>query len=174
MEFGVRSCYDESKRCGEAVIFSYNERHGTRHGLVRIFNTYGPRMNPDDGRVVINFLVQGMNGQALTVHGDCKQTRSFCYVSDLIEGIFMYAERDLNRPVNIGNPTEFTILELVDVIRKILSDKKLDVSFKPMPLDDPKRRRPDIRVAQDLMKPWALKVPLEQGLRHMIEWLKTK
>lgn len=168
---GPRSCYDEAKRFGEALIYSYNQRNKTRHGLVRIFNTYGPRMNPNDGRVIINLLVQGLQGHDLTVYGDGQQTRSFCYVDDLIAGISQYAEKDLLGPVNIGNPGEFTILELAKTVQKIFSEKKLKIVHLPLPADDPKRRCPDITKAKELLSPWQPKVSLDEGLSRMLEWL---
>lgn len=170
--FGPRSCYDEAKRCGEAVIYSYNQRNQTRHGMVRIFNTYGPRMNPFDGRVVINFLVQAMMGQALSVYGNGKQTRSFCYVDDLIEAIYRYAKTDLAEPVNIGNPSEFTVMQLAEKIQKMFAEKDLTISFSPLPGDDPLQRRPDISKAKKLLNGWEPKVPLDSGLQFMAKWLK--
>lgn len=173
--YGERSCYDEAKRFGEGLIFSHNKRHGTKHGLVRIFNTYGPRMNPQDGRVVINFLVQALKGEPLTVYGDGKQTRSFCYVSDLVDGIVRYAETDLTEPVNIGNDKEFTILELAQEVQSLAATqgKKLELKFFELPADDPKQRRPDITKAKKLLAPWQPRVPLREGLTKMLEWLKA-
>lgn len=172
--FGERSCYDEAKRYGEALIFSLNRLRGTSHGLVRIFNTYGPRMNPADGRVIINFLVQAKEGRDLTVYGDGKQTRSFCYVDDLVDGIVSYARSGLTEPVNLGNPVEFTMLELAEVVREISGKKELKITFHPMPADDPKRRRPDIAKAQEKLKPWAPRVPLREGLVKMKAWLDSR
>jgi nucleoside-diphosphate-sugar epimerase len=170
--FGERSCYDEAKRCGEAIIFSYNARNKTKHGMVRIFNTYGPRMNPHDGRVVINFLVQALKKESLTVYGDGSQTRSFCFVDDLINGIFAYAKTGLNYPVNLGNPNEFTILELAQKVQKQFADSKLQISFMPLPKDDPKQRRPDITIATKILSPWKPTVQLAEGLIAMTNWLK--
>jgi nucleoside-diphosphate-sugar epimerase len=169
---GPRSCYDESKRFGESLIYTYNLKNKTQHGLVRIFNTYGPRMNPNDGRVIINFLVQAMKGEALTVYGSGQQTRSFCYVDDLIEGIMKYAESPLTEPVNIGNDHEFTILEAAETVKKIFSDKKLKIEFQALPKDDPKQRKPDLSKAKKLLAPWSPKVSLAEGLRHVIKWLE--
>lgn len=171
--YGPRSCYDESKRFGEALIYTRNWKLGTQHGLVRIFNTYGPRMNPVDGRVVINFLVQALNNQELTVYGDGLQTRSFCYVDDLISGITQYAHSDETTPINLGNPKEFTILELAEKVRSIFDSKKLKLAFKEMPQDDPKQRKPDIQIAIQKLK-WSPKVDLDVGLPKMIEWLKKE
>lgn len=167
--FGERACYDESKRLGEALIFTYNKRYGTRHGLVRIFNTYGPRMNREDGRVVVNLLIQAMKGAELTLYGDGTQTRSFCYVDDLIEGIFSYAISSHCLPVNLGNSSEFSLLELVEVLRtKIFPEKRLQVIHLPLPKDDPKQRCPDLTRAIELLHPWRPRVYLEEGLKRML------
>ncbi|MFZ4404241.1 MAG: NAD-dependent epimerase/dehydratase family protein [Pseudobdellovibrionaceae bacterium] len=171
--FGVRSCYDEAKRFGESLIFSYNQRFATRHGLVRIFNTYGPRINPNDGRVVINFLLQALKSEPLTVYGDGSQTRSFCYVSDLIEGIYKYATNDITEPVNIGNPTEFSILDLAHIVQKMFADKNLSIEFKDLPGDDPKQRKPDISKAGKLLN-WQPQISLQEGLNKMTDWLRTE
>jgi len=170
--FGIRSCYDEAKRFGESLIFTHNWKKNTKHGLVRIFNTYGPRMNPSDGRVIINFLVQALRGEPLTVYGDGHQTRSFCYVSDLVEGIHRYAESNLAEPVNIGNDTEFSLLELVDLVRDMFAPTDLLITHMPLPKDDPKQRRPDIHKARELLGGWEPKVPLRDGLKHMRKWLE--
>lgn len=169
---GIRSCYDESKRYGETLIHTWNWKKNTRHGFVRIFNTYGPRMNPADGRVIINFLEQALKKQPLTVYGDGKQTRSFCFVDDLIAGIIAYAKSDLVQPVNIGNDKEFSLLELVDVIGQIFNDRKLELKFFPLPSDDPQQRRPDLGLARSLLK-WEPKIPLKEGLQKMRAWLET-
>ena len=169
--FGPRSCYDESKRLGEAILYTFNQKFGNEHGLVRIFNTYGPRMNPSDGRVVINFLVQGMSGQKLTIHGDGKQTRSFCYVEDLINGIWAYAQKDLYEPVNLGSEFQFTILDLAEKVRAMFPEKKLQIEFIGRPVDDPQNRRPDLTKARELLKPWNSSTPLEVGLKHLSDWL---
>ena len=171
--FGVRSCYDEAKRFGEALLFTHNWKKKTQHGLVRIFNTYGPRMNPVDGRVIINFLTQALKGEKLTVYGEGRQTRSFCYVTDLIDGIHRYAQSDLTVPINLGNDKEFTILELVEEVKKIFPNKNLSVTHKPIPGDDPKQRRPDLTLARKLLSPWAPKTPLSEGLEKMTNWLQS-
>lgn len=170
--FGERSCYDEAKRFGESLIFSHNQRHATKHGLVRIFNTYGPRMNPNDGRVIINFLVQALQNQALTVYGDGKQTRSFCFVDDLVAGIIKYASSDITYPVNLGNDIEFSINELAAIVCDIFKEQNLKTIYKDLPADDPKQRRPDLRKAKELLKDWAPRVQLKEGLQQMIRWMK--
>jgi nucleoside-diphosphate-sugar epimerase len=169
---GPRSCYDEAKRFGETLVYTRNWKRGTAHGLVRIFNTYGPRMNPSDGRVVINFLVQGLGREPLTVYGDGTQTRSFCFVSDLVNGIARYAESDLTEPVNLGNDREFTILELAQEVR-ILFGNDLPIVHRALPADDPVKRRPDLKKARELLAGWSPTVPLSEGLRLMLEWLKS-
>jgi UDP-glucuronate decarboxylase len=169
--FGPRSCYDESKRFGEALLYTYNLKHQSSHGLVRIFNTYGPRMNPMDGRVVINFLVQALRGEDLTIYGDGHQTRSFCYVDDLISGIRKYADSRMTSPINIGNNVEFTILELAEIIQKELFPKKnLKITFQGLPTDDPLQRCPDISLAKKHLS-WEPKVALRDGLKKMTGWL---
>lgn len=170
--FGERSCYDEAKRFGEALIFSHNKRHNTQHGLIRFFNSYGPRMNPDDGRVVINFIKQALANDPLTVYGDGTQTRSFCYVEDTIAGIAKYTENNITFPVNIGNDKEFTIKELATVVQKI-TKTSASISFEPLPSDDPKRRRPDLTKAKSLLSPWEPKISLETGVQKMVEWLSN-
>lgn len=170
---GPRSCYDEAKRFGESLLFTHNWKKNTKHGMVRIFNTYGPRMNPADGRVVINFLVQGLQGGPLTIYGNGSQTRSFCYVDDLVRGIRAYANSELCEPINIGNPTEFTILGLVQAVEGLFAPKVLERSFHPFPQDDPKQRRPDISRARAKLG-WEPKVPLAEGLSRMLNWLKTQ
>jgi nucleoside-diphosphate-sugar epimerase len=169
---GPRSCYDEAKRFGEALIYTHNLRHKTKHGLVRIFNTYGPRMNPNDGRVIINFLIQALEGSALSIYGDGSQTRSFCFVDDLVDGIVRYAQTDLIEPVNLGNDKEFTILEAAELVVKIFSNKNLKKIFEPLPKDDPKQRKPDLTRAKNLLKPWSPKISLEEGLRQMLTALQ--
>jgi nucleoside-diphosphate-sugar epimerase len=169
--FGVRSCYDEAKRFGEALLFTHNLKKKTKHGLVRIFNTYGPRMNPVDGRVIINFLVQAAKGQKLTVYGDGSQTRSFCYITDLIAGLVRYAEIDICEPVNLGNDKDFSILQLAEEVKKLYASKNLEIEFQPLPKDDPRQRRPDLTKAMKLLSPWSPKVDLAQGLRLMKEGL---
>lgn len=172
--FGERSCYDEAKRFGEALIYSHNKRFGTKHGMVRIFNTYGPRMNPSDGRVIINFLYQAIKNQPLSIYGDGSQTRSFCYVDDLVAGIVRYAMSDLNEPCNIGNPKEFTILELAKLVQSLYQDKKLNIVFHDLPKDDPKQRRPDISKAIEKFKDWQPQIQLQSGIKLMAQWLETK
>lgn len=171
--FGERACYDESKRLGEAIIFSYNKIKGTKHGMVRIFNTYGPRMNPTDGRVIINFLKQAIENKPLTIYGDGQQTRSFCFVSDLIAAITRYAETDITFPINTGNTNEFKILDLVQNIQKLFPEKKLTIEFHGLPADDPKQRRPDTTLAKKHLN-WEAEVSLEDGLKKMSEWTKMK
>ena len=167
---GSRSCYDEGKRCAETLFFDYWRQHKTRIKVIRIFNTYGPRMHPNDGRVVSNFIVQALNNQDITLFGDGSQTRSFCYVDDLIEGMvrLMNTSDDVTGPVNVGNPGEFTIRELAEKVIK-LTGSKSKLVFKPLPQDDPKQRKPDITLAKQLLK-WEPKVPLEEGLKKTIEY----
>ena len=171
--FGVRACYDESKRFGEALIFTHNWKKRTQHGLVRIFNTYGPRMNPHDGRVVINLLRQARDNEPLTVYGDGSQTRSFCYIDDLLDGIWRYAESSLTEPVNLGNDKEFTILELAQTVQALFPTKKIPVVFQPLPKDDPTQRRPDLKRAKEWLAPWQPKIALNEGLRRTSEWLNA-
>lgn len=167
---GIRSCYDEGKRCAETLFFDYWRQHQTRIKVVRIFNTYGPRMHPHDGRVVSNFIMQALRGEDITIYGDGKQTRSFCYVSDLIEGWIrlMASPDDVTGPINIGNPGEFTMLELAEnVIDLTNSGSKL--VFEPLPADDPKQRKPDITLAKEKLG-WEPTVPLREGLAKTIEY----
>jgi len=171
--FGPRACYDEAKRFGEALIYSWNEKFKKKHGLVRIFNTYGPRMNPDDGRVIINFLVQGIKGTDLTIYGDGTQTRSFCYVDDLVAGIICYANSDLIEPVNFGNDKEFTVQELAEKVQAIFSDKNIQIKYLEKAKDDPTKRRPDLSKARRNFPEWGPKVQLDEGLKKTLEWLKT-
>ncbi len=172
--FGPRSCYDESKRFGEALIYSWNQVHKTRHGCVRIFNTYGPRMNLNDGRVVINFLQQAARGEALTVYGSGEQTRSFCFVSDLCEAIYRYAKLERAKPINIGNDREFTINELVQATQSLFPTQTLKILKKPLPQDDPRQRCPDLSKAKELLEGWEPKIPLETGLAEMKKWIETE
>jgi UDP-glucuronate decarboxylase len=169
---GFRSCYDESKRFGEALVFTHNLKNQTKHGMVRIFNTYGPRMNPNDGRVIINFLVQALKGEALTVMGQGDQTRSFCYVSDLISGILTYSESQMVNPMNVGNDIEFSINELAQEVIKIFKDQKLNISLVPLPSDDPKQRCPDLSLIKKNFPDWRPRVSLNEGLHQMVTWLK--
>lgn len=169
---GIRSCYDEGKRCAETLFFDYYRQHALDIKVVRIFNTYGPRMHPNDGRVVSNFIVQALKGENITIYGDGKQTRSFCYVDDLIEGMLrmMDSGEGFPGPVNIGNPSEFTMLELAEnVIRLTGSRSKL--VFQPLPQDDPRQRQPDISLATEKLG-WTPKVGLEDGLKETIAYFR--
>ena len=170
---GRRSCYDEGKRCAETLFFDYHRENKVDIRVVRIFNTYGPRMHPNDGRVVSNFIVQALKGENITVYGDGQQTRSFCYVDDLLEGfVRLMVQTETVGPVNIGNPGEFTMLELAEqVLRQTKSKSK--IVHKPLPADDPKQRRPDITLAKKYLK-WEPKVPLAEGLKRTIAYFKTK
>jgi dTDP-glucose 4,6-dehydratase len=167
---GPRSCYDESKRFAEAITMAYHRRFGLRTNIVRIFNTYGPRMKLDDGRVVPSFLDQALRGENITVFGDGTQTRSFCYVSDLVEGIYRLMLADERYPVNLGNPVEMTILEFAQHIQ-LLTGTRSSVVFRPLPEDDPRQRRPDISKAQTLLG-WEPKVSLDEGLRPTIDYFR--
>ncbi|MEW6516290.1 MAG: UDP-glucuronic acid decarboxylase family protein [candidate division FCPU426 bacterium] len=171
---GVRSCYDEAKRFGEALTMEYVRKHRLDARIVRIFNTYGPRLQPDDGRVVSNFITQALAGKPLTIYGRGQQTRSFCYVDDLVEGLIRAAfrPRTAGAIINLGNPREFTVLEAARLVNR-LTGRKLPLVFKPLPGDDPQRRRPDIRRAQKLLG-WTPKVPLAEGLKKTIAWFQTK
>jgi UDP-glucuronate decarboxylase len=167
---GIRSCYDEGKRCAETLFFDYHRQHGVNIRVARIFNTYGPKMQIDDGRVVSNFIVQALKGDDITIYGEGTQTRSFCYVDDLINAfiLFMDSSLDTTGPINLGNPTEFTMLELAELVLKLTkSNSKL--MFKPLPSDDPKQRRPDISVAK-LHLDWQPKVVLADGLKETISY----
>ncbi|MEI6892680.1 MAG: UDP-glucuronic acid decarboxylase family protein [Pontiella sp.] len=167
---GIRSCYDEGKRCAETLFFDYWRQHQTRIKVVRIFNTYGPRMHPQDGRVVSNFIMQALRGEDISIYGDGKQTRSFCYVSDLIEGwIRLMATGDeITGPINIGNPGEFTMIELAENILE-LTNSSSKLIFKPLPADDPKQRKPDITLAKEKLG-WAPQVQLKEGLAKTITY----
>ena len=168
---GIRSCYDEGKRCAETLFFDYHRQNGVDIRIARIFNTYGPRMSPEDGRVVSSFIVQALKGEDLTVFGDGMQTRSFCYYSDLIEGFVRLMEQDQTiGPVNLGNPGEFTMLELAEKVIK-LTETKAKIVFKPLPQDDPKQRQPDIEIAKSKLN-WEPTVPLEEGLKETIAYFK--
>ena len=170
---GPRSCYDEGKRCAETLFFDYYRQHNLKIKVARIFNTYGPRMHPNDGRVVSNFILQALRGNPITIYGDGSQTRSFCYVEDLIEGCIRLMETpdDVIGPVNLGNPGEFTILELAEMAIE-LTGSKSELIFEPLPQDDPQRRCPDITLAKKLLD-WDPKVPLKEGLLPTIEYFKT-
>jgi UDP-glucuronate decarboxylase len=169
---GIRSCYDEGKRCAETLFFDYYRQHQLDIKVVRIFNTYGPRMHPNDGRVVSNFIVQALQGKDITIYGDGQQTRSFCYVDDLIEAMNLMMNTDTGfvGPVNIGNPGEFTMLELAQMILK-LSSSKSKLVYQPLPSDDPKQRQPDIELAKAKLG-WQPKVNLEDGLKETIAYFK--
>ncbi len=172
---GIRSCYDEGKRCAETLFFDYWREHEVDIKVVRIFNTYGPRMHPHDGRVVSNFIVQALQGQDITIYGDGSQTRSFCFMEDLIEGFrrMMQTEKGFTGPVNIGNPGEFTMLELAEkVIQFTGSASKL--VFQDLPQDDPKQRKPDISLAQEKLGGWEPKVQLDEGLQRTIDYFRTQ
>ena len=167
---GLRSCYDESKRFAEALTMAFHRVHGVRTNIARIFNTYGPRMQLDDGRVVPAFLGQALRGQPISVFGDGTQTRSFCYVSDMVDGLYRLMFSDERYPVNLGNPIELTMLEFAERIR-ILMGSLSPIEFQPLPSDDPKRRRPDITKAKQVLD-WEPKVALEDGLRETIDYFR--
>ena len=169
---GIRSCYDEGKRCAETLFFDYYRQHQTDIKVVRIFNTYGPRMHPNDGRVVSNFIVQALQGKDITIYGDGSQTRSFCYVDDLVDAMvkMMNSEKGFIGPVNIGNPGEFTMLQLAEMVL-MLSNSKSKIIYQPLPSDDPKQRQPNIDLAKDKLA-WQPKVELKDGLRETIAYFK--
>jgi UDP-glucuronate decarboxylase len=167
---GIRSCYDEGKRCAETLFFDYHRQHRLRIKVVRIFNTYGPRMHPNDGRVVSNFIVQALRGEDITLYGDGEQTRSFCYVEDLIEGFLSAMETpdDFTGPVNIGNPGEFSMRQLAELVVE-LTDSSSKLVNVPLPADDPRQRRPDITLAQQVLR-WQPTVQLREGLGQTIQY----
>jgi UDP-glucuronate decarboxylase len=169
---GMRSCYDEGKRCAETLFFDYWRQHRVPIKVVRIFNTYGPRMHPNDGRVVSNFITQALRGDDITIYGDGTQTRSFCYVDDLVEAMLraMNTPDEFTGPVNIGNPREFTILELAELVLR-LSGSKSKLIFKPLPADDPRQRQPDITLAKRVLG-WSPTTEIEQGLERTIRYFK--
>ena len=169
---GIRSCYDEGKRCAETLFFDYHRQHGLEIKVARIFNTYGPRMHPADGRVVSNFVVQALKGQPITIFGDGNQTRSFCYVEDLVDGLIrlMESPAGLTGPVNIGNPNEFSMRELADAVLAQV-DTPSAITQLPLPADDPKQRRPDITIARDKLG-WEPKVQLREGLTNTIAYFR--
>lgn len=169
---GIRSCYDEGKRCAETLFFDYHRQHALQIKVARIFNTYGPRMHPADGRVVSNFIVQALHGKPITIYGDGSQTRSFCYVDDLIEGFvrLMASAKDFTGPVNLGNPNEFKIRELADLVITTTGSKSPIVQ-SPLPQDDPKQRSPDISLASSKFG-WSPKVQLRDGLNHTIQYFR--
>ena len=169
---GLRSCYDEGKRAAETLFFDYHRENGVDIRVIRIFNTYGPRMLPDDGRVVSNFIVQALQGKDLTVYGEGSQTRSFCYVDDLVDGFMRFMEQDkIVGPMNLGNPGEFTMLQLAELVLKKVGGKS-KITHLPLPSDDPKQRKPDISLAKDTLG-WEPKVPLEQGIEKTISYFKS-
>ena len=168
---GPRSVYDEAKRFSEAMVSAYHRYHGVNTHMVRIFNTYGPRLQANDGRVISNLMMQALRGEPLTVYGDGSQTRSFCYVSDLIEGIVRLARSEEHDPTNIGNPVEWTILECAREIQALVGSR-CEIVFRPLPQDDPKQRRPDISKARRLLG-WEPKVPLREGLARSLEYFQT-
>jgi len=167
---GVRSCYDEGKRCAETLFFDYWRQHQVQIRVVRIFNTYGPRMHPDDGRVVSNFIVQALRGEPITIYGDGTQTRSFCYIDDLIEAMVRMMAKDCVGPINIGNPGEFTMLELAQRVLE-LTGSKSDIVFLPLPADDPRQRKPDISVAKQVLG-WEPNIALDEGLIRTIRYFE--
>jgi UDP-glucuronate decarboxylase len=166
--FGPRACYDEGKRAAETLFFDYSRQYGADIRIARIFNTYGPRMSPDDGRVVSNFIVQALRGEDITIHGDGSQTRSFCYVDDLLDGIEKLMESSTVSPVNLGNPVEFTVRELADLVIDLVGSRSRVVHL-PLPTDDPRQRRPDIGIARSALG-WEPVVPLRQGLERTIAY----
>ena len=170
---GPRSCYDEGKRCAETLFFDYHRENKVDIRVVRIFNTYGPRMHPNDGRVVSNFIVQALKGEDITIYGDGMQTRSFCYVDDLIEGfVRLMAQTETVGPMNIGNPGEFTMMQLAELTLKLVGGSS-KIVHQDLPADDPKQRRPDITLAKSVLN-WEPTVELEEGIGHTIEYFKTQ
>ncbi len=170
---GIRSCYDEGKRAAECIMMDYHRQNGVKIKIVRIFNTYGPRMAEEDGRVVSNFIVQALRGEDITIYGDGSQTRSFCYVDDLVDGIIrmMATSDEIIGPVNLGNPGEFTILQLAESVLR-LTDSKSKIIYKPLPQDDPTQRQPDIKLAKELLN-WGPGINLEDGLLKTIHYFKN-
>ncbi len=170
---GIRSCYDEGKRCAETLFFDYWRQHKLEIKVMRIFNTYGPRMHPNDGRVVSNFIVQALNNKPITIYGDGFQTRSFCYVDDLITGMIklMESHKSITGPINMGNPSEFTMIELAELVMKLTSSRS-KLKFKALPEDDPKQRQPNISLAKSKLN-WSPKVSLEEGLHKTIAYFKN-
>jgi len=170
---GPRACYDEGKRCAETLFFDYHRQYGIEIKVARIFNTYGPRMHPNDGRVVSNFILQALRGEAITIYGDGSQTRSFCYADDMVDGLIrlMNSPDDLTGPINLGNPEEITILELADKIIKLTASRS-EIIFKPLPTDDPRQRKPDITLAKEKLG-WSPWTSLEEGLGKSIAYFDT-
>jgi UDP-glucuronate decarboxylase len=171
---GPRACYDEGKRCAETLFFDYWRQHSLRIKVARIFNTYGPRMHPNDGRVVSNFIVQALEGRDITIYGDGSQTRSFCFCEDLIEGFIrlMNSGDDVTGPINLGNPGEFTMLELAETVLR-LTGSKSKLVFMPLPADDPRQRQPNITLAKQILH-WQPTIPLEEGLKRTIGYFKSR
>jgi UDP-glucuronate decarboxylase len=171
---GPRSCYDEGKRCAETLFFDYYRQHKLDIKVVRIFNTYGPRMDPYDGRVVSNFIVQALKGEDITLYGDGSQTRSFCYVDDLIDGCcrMMNTDSGFTGPINLGNPNEFSMKELAELILRLVGGRSM-LSYRPLPIDDPKQRQPDIALAKSKLA-WVPKVQLEDGLKETISYFRRR
>ena len=169
---GERACYDEGKRCAETLFFDYHRQHGVAIKVARIFNTYGPRMHPNDGRVVSNFIVQALRGEDITLYGDGSQTRSFCFVDDMIDGLIglMNSPDGFSGPLNLGNPAEFSMLELADTVLALTGGKNRIV-YRPLPSDDPRQRQPDIRQAREVIG-WAPRVSLDQGLMYTIDYFR--
>lgn len=170
---GLRSCYDEGKRCAETLFMDYHRQNKVDIKIIRIFNTYGPRMRPDDGRVVSNFIMQALKGEDITIYGDGQQTRSFQYVDDLVEGMVrMMASDNFTGPVNLGNPREFTMIQLAELVLKMTGSKS-KIIFTPLPSDDPKQRKPDITLAKEKLNGWEPSVRLEEGLIETIKYFKS-
>lgn len=168
---GIRACYDEGKRCAETLFFDYHRQYDLQIAVARIFNTYGPRMHPNDGRVVSNFIVQAIQNKPITIFGDGSQTRSFCYVSDLVDGLIKVMESGQTGPINLGNPSEFTMNELADLVLDMTGSKS-EIAFHPLPQDDPKQRQPDITLAKTLN--WSPTIPLKEGLAQTIAHFKEE
>jgi len=170
---GIRSCYDEGKRAAETLCFDYRRQYGVDTRVIRIFNTYGPRMAVGDGRVVSNFVVQALSGKDITIYGEGQQTRSFCFVSDLVDGIYrmLSSKEVIDAPINLGNPNEFSMIELAHTVLK-LTESKSKIVYKDLPLDDPRQRKPDITRAKEVLK-WAPKIELEQGVSQTIDYFKS-
>ncbi|MCH7507811.1 MAG: SDR family oxidoreductase [Proteobacteria bacterium] len=169
---GIRSCYDEGKRCAETLFFDYRRQHNLPIKVARIFNTYGPRMLPDDGRVVSNFINQALRGDSITIYGDGSQTRSFCYVDDLVEGLLrlMESDEEITGPINLGNPNEFSIQELAEKVVNLI-DNGSNIVYQPLPQDDPTQRQPDIALAREVLA-WEPKIPLDEGLPKTIDFFR--
>jgi dTDP-glucose 4,6-dehydratase len=169
---GIRGCYDEAKRFAEAISMAYHRRYGVQTRIARIFNTYGPRMRPEDGRVIPNFFVQGLAKKKLSIYGDGSQTRSLCYVKDLVEGLYALMQSEVTTPTNIGNPEEHTILDLAKIVAEVCQ-APFDVEFKPLPPSDPKKRRPDISKAREQLS-WSPKTSLKEGIAHTLAYFQDQ